>query len=354
MTRPAYSAQIANLEDAMVRCPEYRRALVLQQVTNLFLDHQRERIVKLDHLDDVLVCLMRPATASDLANVSNALVRSGLRLPKAIQQLARHRDALVAVPVLRHSSLVSEDDLAEVAETRDLEHLLAVCSRNDLSEYLTTTLIMRGYSAVHALIARNSSARLSQAGFSILLKIAERDTELAGSLGARSDIPHGLLRKFLAMVAEGPRTAFLRADPAGVKAHTGREIPKTVILDRDYSTAEMEIAELRRAGKLNDSTINRFAVMQEIDKVTVALALASDTSVKSIERLLSNSNEVDRLVISCKASRIRWATTVSILKCRESCAPIEGDELKVLSRLFESLSLSEAQRTIRFGPTTKR
>jgi hypothetical protein len=214
---------------------------------------------------------------------------------------------------------------------------------------------MRGCSSVHTLIARNSSARLSEAGFSVLLKIAERDAELAGSLGARSDIPHGLLRKFLTMVAKKPRAAFLRDAPAAINALAERETSKTVSLDRDYSSAEKEVAELRRTGKLNDSTINRFAVMQEFDKLTVALALASDTSVKLIGRLLSNSSEVDQLVIACKASRIRWTTTVAILKSREGCAPPPaGDELKALSGLFESLSLSEAQRAIRFGPATKR
>jgi uncharacterized protein (DUF2336 family) len=354
MTRPDYAAQIADLEDAIVRCPEYRRARVLQQVTNLFLDDHRETVSKLNYLDDVIVCLMRPATVSDLANVSNALVRSGLKLPKTIQQLARHRDASVAVPILRHSSFVSEDDLAEIAETRDLEHLLAIGSRTGLSEYLTTTLIMRGHTAVHTLIARNSSALLSEPGFSVLLKIAERDAELAGSLGARSDIPHGVLRKFLAMVTDKPRAAFLRGAPASVKALAEREAQKAVASVRDYSCAEKEIADLRRIGKLNDSTINQFAVKREIEKLAVALALASETSSKSIGRLLSNSGEVDQLVIACKASRIRWATTVSILKNREGCAPLEGDELKALSDLFESISLSEAQRTVRFGPAARK
>jgi hypothetical protein len=66
----------------MVRCPEPRRALVLQQVTKLFLDEQRETGHKLAYLDDVLVYLIRPASTFDLANVSNALVKSGLELPK--------------------------------------------------------------------------------------------------------------------------------------------------------------------------------------------------------------------------------------------------------------------------------
>jgi uncharacterized protein (DUF2336 family) len=224
MTRPAYATQIVDLEDAMVRCPNTAARLFCSRSRICFSTTSERGPASLTI--SMLVCLMRPATPNDLANVSNALVRSGLKLPKAIQQLARHRDASVPVPMLRHSSLVSEDDLAEVAETRDLDHQLAVGSRTGLSEYLTTTLIMRGYSAVHTLIARNSSAHLSEAGFSLLLKIAERDAELAGSPGARSDIPPGLLRKFLAMVAEKPRAAILRDAPANVKAPAGREAPK--------------------------------------------------------------------------------------------------------------------------------
>ena len=353
MGRAVYEAEIADLEDAMVRCPEHRRALVLQQVTKLFLDDRRETVHKLAYLDEVLVCLMRPASTIDLANVSNALVRSGLKLPKALQQLALHRDPSVAVPILRHSNWLSEDDLVEVAETRDRDHLLAISSRSVLSEFLTTTLIVRGYAAVHTAITRNLGAQLSEGSFTVLLKIAERDSELASLLGARSDVPSGLLRKFLAMVAEKPRAAFLRAASPTIRAIADKEIPKIVISKRDYSSAEREIAELRRTGKLNDSTINRFAVMQQLDKLTVALALASDASVKSIERLLSNNSDVDQVVIACKASRIRWATAVSILNNREGCSPLKADELEELNRLFESLSLSEAQRTLRFGPTAK-
>jgi uncharacterized protein (DUF2336 family) len=353
MNRAGYEAQIADLEDAMVRCAEHRRALVLQQVTNLFLSNEGQTVGKLARLDDVLVCLTRPATADDLAKVSNALVRSRLKLPKTTRQLARHRDPSVATPILKHSSLLSEDDLIEVAEARDLEHLLAISSRTDLSEHLTTSLIMRGHTAVHTAIARNLNARLSEGAFTILLKIAERDDEMAGLLGARLDIPAGLLRKFLAMVAEKPKSAFLRAAPASIRALVEKEAPKIAIPNRDYSSAEREIAELRRTGKLNDSAINRFAVMQQMDKLTVALALASGTSVKSIERLLYNRSDVDQLLMACKASRLCWATTLSILKSREGCAPPEGAELKALSSLFESLSLSEAQRTIRFGRTAK-
>src|SRR5690242_3267476 len=152
-------------------------------------------------------------------------------------------------------------------------------------------------------------------------------------------------------------TAFLRKlarrGLRGVKlvisdAHEGIKAAVSKVLN-----ATWQIAELRRAGKLNDSAVNRFAVRKQIAKLTVALAQAWEASVRSIERLLSNSSDVDQLVIACKAARLRWATTVSILNNREGCLPIEGDELNSLGGLFESLSLSEAQRTVRFGPATK-
>lgn len=353
MAGVALEVQLADLEDAIVRCPERRRSLVLQKVTKLFLDKQREVVHNLACLDDVLVCLMRAASTIDLADVSNALVRSGIILPKTIRQLAVHRDPSVAVPILRHSSSVSEEDLAKVAETRGVEHLLAISSRPSLSEYLTTTLIMRGHAVVHTAIVRNLGAQLSEGAFTVVLKIAERDNQLAALLGARSDISSGLLRKFLAMVTEKSRAAFLRAASPTVRAIAERETREVAVPHGDYSSVEKEMTELRRTGKLNDSTINRFAVMQQFDKLTVALALASETPIKSIERLLFNSRDVDRLIITCKASRIRWSTTVSILNNREGCSPINGEELKELNRLFDNVSLSEAQRTIRFGSSVR-
>ena len=350
---PAYEAQIADLEDAMVRCPEYRRVLVLQEVTKQFLDKHGETVHRLAYLDDVLVCLIRSASTGDLANVSNALVKSGINIPKTLQQLALHSDPSVAAPILKHSSWMSENHLIEVAETRDRDHLLAISSRSALSECLSTTLIKRGDTAIYTAVTCNLGARLSEGSFAVLLKIAERDSELAALLGARSDIPSGPLRKFLAIVADKPRVAFLRAASPAIRALAEKEAPKSVILDRDYSSAESEIAELRRAGKLNDPTINRFAVKRQIDKLTVALALASETPVKLMERLLSANSYVDQLVIACKAARIRWTTTASILCSREGCSPLAGDELEELNGLFESLSLSEAQRTIRYGSASK-
>jgi uncharacterized protein (DUF2336 family) len=202
------AAQISEIEDALFRCSKDRRALVIREVIRLFLSQQGGNVPQPGSFDEVLTCLIRQAEVSDLANLSRAVEASGLMLPKAVRQLAFHPDASVALPILRSLKWVSDQDLWELAETGDQERRLGISSRTPLSDKVTTPLVMRGNASIHIAIVRNLGARLTEGAFGLLLKIAERDAELAQSLGKRSDIPATLVRKFLALVTGKPRHAF--------------------------------------------------------------------------------------------------------------------------------------------------
>jgi uncharacterized protein (DUF2336 family) len=344
------AALIPELEDAFARCPKDQRALVIGEVIKLFLAQPKENVRQLSSFDEVLACLIRQAEVADLTKLSNAVVASRLMLSKAVRQLAFHEDASVAIPILRGSNWISDEDLNELAETRDQEHLLAISSRSQLSRALTTTLVMRGNASVHISISRNLGARLTEGAFTVLLKIGERDEELAQALGKRSDLPATLVRKFLALVTGKPRLAFLRFASPEICTMTEREAPPKAKAQRDYASAEKEVGCLSRTGQLTDSTVNRFAVGQDHEKLTAALALLSQAPITVIERLLCGDS-VDELVVACKAARLRWATTASIIRHRQGCEPISEQQLEERRKLFDSLSLSEAQWTIRFGKT---
>jgi uncharacterized protein (DUF2336 family) len=268
----------------------------------------------------------------------------------ALRLLAFHEDASVSVPILRHSPWVSEQDIRELAETRDQEHLYAISSRSVLSEIVSTTLVMRGNASVHVSVSRNLGARVSDKAFAILLKIAERDDALAEVLGRRSDIPASLVKKFLALVTGSPRAAFLKtASPEnqalveGERSRRGKPPSQT-----DYTSAEKEVGALCRTGKLTDSAVNRFAVAQEQEKLIAALALLSEAPIRVIERFLW-ADHADELIMACRAARLRWSTTASIIQHRQGGAAISEERLEAHRVLFERLSLSEAQWTIRFG-----
>jgi hypothetical protein len=55
------------------------------------------------------------------------------------------------------------------------------------------------------------------------------------------------------------------------------------------------------------------------------------------------------LVVACRASRLNWQTTLSVVNNRGDTPALSQQELEQGKELFESLSLSVAQRTIRFG-----
>jgi hypothetical protein len=101
---------------------------------------------------------------------------------------------------------------------------------------------------------------------------------------------------------------------------------------------------LKRAGKLGDQTINRFAAQDEYSKIIAELSLLSTVKAEAIEPLISNPQPAGIIVV-CKASRLKWPMTAMIIRNRPNCAPISKPELK---EIFKTLSLSKAQRTIRF------
>ena len=86
----------------------------------------------------------------------------------------------------------------------------------------------------------------------------------------------------------------------------------------------------------------------EYTHVVAALALKADVKVEAIEPLLE-PDRVYGLIVACKAARLTWSTTTMIVRNRPNCPPSTDRELEQCVAVFESLLLSVAQWTIRFG-----
>jgi len=167
-------------------------------------------------------------------------------------------------------------------------------------------------------------------------------------------MPGNLLRELLGKVADVVLARFLtaprpvvREKPRGsAAASAGQNVarPKAI----DYTQAQSEVVALNRTGKLNDSIVNRFAVRGEYTHVVAALALKADVKVEAIAPLLE-SDRMYGLIVACKAARVTWSTTTMIVRNRPGCPPATQRELDQCVAIYESLLLSVAQWTIRFG-----
>jgi hypothetical protein len=284
-------------------------AQIFGQVTDLFLsnvDHLSES--QINSVDGVLAGLIGRVEATMLVDLSEDLsaIEQAPRL--TIRGLAFHNDPLVATPVLRRSNCLSEADLLEIVNSGRQQHLLAICDRKVLNEKLTDALMRLGDVKVSNALARNAGAHFSECGYATLVGRAERDESLAEKLGLRLDLPGNLLRELLGKVAD----------------------------------------VLNRTGKLNDGAVNRFAVRGEYINVVAALGLKADVKPEVIESLL-DSDRLYGLIVACKAARLSWSTTTMIVRNRPGCPPPTQRELDQCVAIHESLLLSVAQWTIRYG-----
>jgi uncharacterized protein (DUF2336 family) len=356
MTNIAVFDLISELESVVKRGSAHRRVQILQQITGQFLsgvDRLNEQHIGV--YDDIFVRLMECSGTEILARLSCALADLASAPKHAIRNLAIHEDAAVAGPVLLKSASISEADLIEIAGTRGQQHLLAIARRKTLSETLTDVLVLRGDTQVCRALAKNDGARFSRRGLSKLIDAAARDDEVAESLVLRSDTTSeticGLVSnttsavhaRLLKVVSPGTRGTIEIAIES-VAARAGAKKPEPV----DYSEAKSIALSLHNAGKLNDSSINRFAVRGEQTKLIAALSLLADVSIHTVEELV-RENDACGLVIACRASRLNWQTTLAVIRNRKGAQPVSQRAIEQYKDVFESLFLSTAQRTIRYG-----
>jgi uncharacterized protein (DUF2336 family) len=357
MTATASAALIADLDKAVNGRSPQRRAEILRKVAKLFVsDAERFNEAQIDVFDDVLVRLIERVEAKVLAQLSGNLAAIGSAPKAAVRQLAFHEDASVAAPVLRNSKQLSEQDLISVAHVCGQQHLLAISGRETLNESLSDVLVKRGDSAVRNTLVQNAGARLSEIGYAVLVRDAERDDALAEKLGLRQDISPDVFRELVGKAAKKVRARLLdSASPemqAQIRATTKTATEKAVAKPKpiDYGEPRSRMIELNRTGKLNDTTLNRFAVERDYISIVAALSFLSEVPIEAIEPLIT-SERLDGLIVACKAARLNWSTTTMIIRNRHGCAPVSKQQFEQGREVFDGLSLSAAQRTIKFWST---
>ena len=203
-------------------------------------------------------------------------------------------------------------------------------------------------------LARNAGAKFSECGYATLVGRAERDESLAEKLGLRLDLPGNLLRELLGKVADVVLARFLTAprpvvrEKPRVGSGDGRTERGPAKGDRLYPGAKRDALRSIAPASSMIPSVNRFAVRGEYTHVVAALALKADVKVEAIAPLL-DADRMYGLIVACKAARVSWSTTTMIVRNRPDCPPATQRELDQCVAIYESLLLSVAQWTIRFG-----
>lgn len=334
-----------------------------ERVTALFLasagSFSDEQVVL---FGDVFERLINSIELRALADVSAKIALAELsaqlapvpRAPAAvIRRLARHEDISVAGPVLSEAPRLTNEDLVEIAHSRSEKHLLAISGRWWLQEIVTDALLARRFPSVSRRLVENPGARVSPAGFGMIVNQAASDSELAVVTGIRADLPAELRTKLLRQATDAVRMRLLARAPAYLFeelrvaiASASASVEREMARPRDFADAKIVVMQLKRDGRLTEATLLRFARQKRYEETIVALAELARTSME-IVRPLMQSVRSEGILVPCKVAGLTWETISAVLDCRFSSGMTAPDELAKLKSHFADLTPEEARRLLK-------
>jgi uncharacterized protein (DUF2336 family) len=362
---PAANLSIVDeVETALGTGSADKRLETVKRVSDLFLSsaggYKDEQIELFDNLLERLVKTIEIRAIADvsariaLAELSMQLAPVSQAPPSVVRRLARNDEITIAGPVLTESARLSADDLVEVAQTKGERHLLAIAGRWWLKEVVTDALLARRYPSVSRRIVNNPGARVSAAGFAIVVAQAESDPELAVETGIRVDLPPALRDQLLRRATEAVRARLLsRAPPdifeeirtaiAAVAAGANRDMSPV----QDFSAARRLVALLEDKGELNEAALFGFAKQRKYEETIAALAQLSQSSIEVIRPLMQSLRD-DGVLVPCKAANLGWETVSAILESRFATGSMRPLELAEAERQFAVMTAENARRLLRF------
>ena len=249
---------------------------------------------------------MHRVDTQSLTKLSLELSAAKRTLPQTARRLAFDENECVSAPMLK-SRWAAQELLLRVVQSGGKQHRLAIASRYLVDQTVSEMLAQCDDLAVHLTLAENRGVKMTETGWARLAQLGESDPDLAKILLRRSDLPGPLKHKLNAKL-EDARMRVLNGMPGVMRDKienaiaTNKPSSEMLPLPRspEFTSAQAKMVKLNKTGKLNNSTLNRFAVYREYVELTAALALLTGSPIEII-RTLVTSDKVEGLVLACKA-----------------------------------------------------
>jgi len=278
---------ISDLENA-VATRSVETGAILRRVTDLFLLHAGHYSAdQLDLYDGILKVLIAAVEVSARAELAQRLAPVDGAPANTIRALALDGAIEVAEPVLAQSNVLDDDTLTHCITINGQEHLLAIATRNMLSEIVSDQLVTKGNIEVLRTLASNPGAAISDLGFRILLKKSTDDDWLSERVARRIDIPEHHLRDLISKASEVVRQRLMADIPElseiikdilpNSAPATGSETSSS---SKDYRTAELVV----KSKPLTEAIVNEFAKAKKLEEIIVSISRLSGLSATEIER----------------------------------------------------------------------
>jgi len=340
---------ISDLERALTtRSAE--AGVMLHQLTELFLVNVGHYSAdQLDLYDGVLNELVKKVEVAARVKLAQRLASIDGAPTKTIRSLALDDAIEVAEPVLSQSNALDDDTLTRCISLKSQEYLLAIATRNKISETISSQLIVRGDRKVLGTLAGNHGAAISGPSFGILVRKSADDDWLSECIAGRKDVPQHHLRELLLKASEIVRQRLIIAHPElrdsiqEIFPSPTSSTPSKVGPSIDYKAAERIV----KSREITEEAVKEFARQNKVGEIIVSIAQLSNLSVDEIERLLMNT-WTSPVAVIFKAIGFHLSTLEIIYRSRLSDHEPVNDDLVQTKAEFIAIRRPTAERIVRY------
>lgn len=230
-----------------------------------------------------------------IANDSAEIVRRALAVtlknsPKLPRDIAVKLSAdveSIAVPVLTHSPVFTDEDLVEVLKSKAAAKIIAVAKRVSVSDHVARAIIRFGDSRAVAEIAANDGALISEQTASDMLDIYKNDDLIAESMISRRDLPTKIVEKMLTLISEDMAVRITKRHAVSPEvaidlATRTRERATLDFIDQSWVSKDLKglVTSIHAQGRLSTSLLIRAICSGQMRFAEHGLAIMSGVSVR--------------------------------------------------------------------------
>lgn len=206
--------------------------------------------------------------------------------------LARDVDT-VALPVLKFSEVLTDEDLIEILRGQEPAKQVAIAQRPGVSERVSEALVETGNEVAVAHLIGNEAAAVSEAALDRVIDRYEHCAAVADSLVRRPNLPPAISERVVSALAERLRNYLvlkheLSPDMASNLILQARERATVTLIDYGSSDEELEnlIGQLDRNGRLTASLLLRALCVGDLNFFERAMAKLVALPLKNVRILI--------------------------------------------------------------------
>lgn len=188
----------------------------------------------------------------------------------------------VALPVIRFSDVLSDDDLEHIIQTQGAQKQMAIAQREAVSERISEALVETGNEDVVETLVGNEGAAISNATFSRVLTEFHGSERINNRLVHREALPVEIAERLVSVVSENLRQELasrheLPESVISLLVVQTREQETLGLLGDDANTVDIQtlVTQLHSNDRLTPSIILRAVCLGDIEFFEVSLAIRS-------------------------------------------------------------------------------